>query len=258
MKSMFRFDPNLVCRGTEEFWVPALLAAAGTGASYVNQSNANSRQQAGEVQTIADQQKLQGQGNTQVKALTRQIASNTPDQLAAQATGKYVDVLRKNAAGTSTGSGNNANILFGQPTSSLPTSIKGNSRYNADTAGSQDETEKFGSDLAGEMGQIDAATRQRQNEGLAMSTAGTNLNLLGAQSYTQNFADQLRTQAAGQQSPWLSLLSGVLQGTGSTLSKNAGAKKAASLFGGAGTAASGAPIDAGSGLAAAAGGAQYA
>lgn len=258
MKSMFRFDPFLVCRGTEEFWVPALLAAAGSGVSYVNQKNANARQQAGEVQTIQDQQKLQSQGNAQVKALTQQIAQNTPDQLAKQATGQYVDVLRKNAAGTSTGKGNSADILFGAPTSSLPNSIKGSSRYNADTANSQDETEKFGSDLAGEMGNIDAATRQRQNEGLAMNTAGTNLNLLGAQSYTTNFADQLRAQAAGQQSPWLSLLSGVLSGTGNTLSKNAGAKKTASLFGGAGTAAGGAPIDAGSGLVPAAGGAMNA
>ena len=207
--------------GTEAFWIPALIAAAGSGVSAVNQSNANARQQQGEVQTIADQQKLQAEGNGQVKALTQQIARNTPDQLAKQATGQYVDVLRKNAAGTSTGAGNKADVLFGAPTSSLPTGIKGNARYNADTANSQDETEKYGSDLAGEMGQIDAATRQRQNEGLAMNTAGTNLNLLGAQSYTQNFADQLRAQAAGQQSPWLSLIGSVLQNTGNTMSKNA-------------------------------------
>ena len=207
--------------GTEAFWVPALIAAAGSGVSAVNQSNANARQQQGEVQTIADQQKLQSQGNAQVKALTNQIAQNTPDQLAKQATGQYVDVLRKNAAGTSTGAGNKADILFGAPTSSLPTGIKGNARYNADTANSQSETENYGTDLATEMGGIDAATRQRQNEGLAMNTAGANLNLLGAQSYTQNFADQLRAQAAGQQSPWLSLLSGVLQGVGNTMSKNA-------------------------------------
>lgn len=250
MKSLFRFDPTLVCRGTEEFWVPALLAAAGTGANYVNTQNANSRMQAGEVQTIADEQKLQQQGNSQVKALTNQIATNTPSQLAAQATGKYVDVLRQNAAGTQKGGGSGASVLFGQPTSSLPTTINAGSRYKADAAASQNETSAYGNDLASEMGQIDAATRQRQNEGLAMNTLGTNLNLLGAQSYTQNFADQLRTQASGQGSPWLSLLGGVLSGTGNTLAKNAGGKKAvpSSVFGGNGYTAGGAPVDAGSGL----------
>jgi hypothetical protein len=247
MRSMFRFDPLLIPRGTEEFWIPAVLAAASAGTQYVNQQGALSRANAGEVQTIADQQKLQGQGNAQVKALTNQIAQNTPAQLAAQATGKYVDVLRKNAAGTSKGGSGGASILFGQPTSSLPTNINANSRYNTDTAASQNETEKFGSELAGEMGDIDAATRQRQNEGLAENTLGTNLNLLGAQSYTQNFVDQLRAQAGGQQSPWLSLLSSGLGGAANTISKNAGGSTVAptllSQYSGGATVAPGKGVD---------------
>lgn len=206
--------------GTEEFWVPAVLAAASAGTQYVNTQNANSRQQAGEVQTIMDQQKLQQQGNGTIKALTSQIANNNPNQLASQATGAYVNQLRKNAAGTQTGSGNNSPLLFGASTSSLPSTLNGSSRYNADTANSQAQVQSYGNQLAGEMGQIDAATRQRQNEGLSMQTAGTGLNLLGAQSYTQNFVDQLKASAAGQSSPWLTLLGGALGGAGNTLSKN--------------------------------------
>jgi hypothetical protein len=247
MKSLFRFDPDLVARGTEEFWVPALLAAAGSGVQAVNSKNANSRQQAGEVQSIIDQQKLQSQGNSQVKALTQQIAQDTPDQIAAKATGDYVNTLRKNVAGTQTGTGNNDNVLFGQPTSSLPTNVKGSSRYNADTAASQNQTEQYGTDLADEMGQIDAPVRQRQNEGLAQSTLGTNLNLLGAQSYTQNFVDQLRAQASGQFNPWLTLLGSSLSGAGSALSKNTKGVKPTS-FAGNGYTSGGVPLDAGSGL----------
>jgi hypothetical protein len=212
--------------GTEAFWIPAAIAAVGSGVQYANQNAANSRQQSAEVQSILDQQRLQQQGNGQVKALTAQIAQNTPDQLAAQATGKYVDVLRRNAAGTQQGGNGGASILFGQPTSSLPTNLNADPRYKSDIANSQNQVESFGNELAGEMGNIDAATRQRQNEGLAMNTLGTNLNLLGAQSYTQNFADQLRAQAAGQQSPWLSLLGGVLQ-------KGGQAAATAGLFSGA-------------------------
>lgn len=225
MKSMFRFDPNLVCRGTEEFWVPAALTALSAGTQYVNTKNANARQQAGEVQTIQDEQKIQSQANSGVKALTQQVAQNTPDQLAKKATGDYVNVLRKNAAGSQTGKGNSTDILFGQPTSALPSSINASSRYKTGVATAQDQTETFGNDLAGEMGNIDAATRQRQNEGLAQNTLGTDLNLLGAKSYTTNFTDQLRTQAAGQQSPWLSMLGSVLGGTGNAMSKNVGAPK---------------------------------
>lgn len=220
MKSMFRFDPNLVCRGTEEFWVPALLAAAGSGVSYANTKAAQGREQSGEVQNILDQQKLQSQGNAQVKALTNKIAQNSPTSIASKATGDYVSALRKNAAGSQTGGGNSADILFGAPTSSLPTNVNGSSRYKADAAGAQDQTEKYGSELASEMGNIDAATRMRQNEGLDMSTLGSNLSLLGAQSYTNNFVNQLRSQVSGQTNPWLSMLSGVLSGAGNTMSKN--------------------------------------
>lgn len=220
MKSMFRFDPFLVARGTEEFWVPAALAAVSAGSQYANTSAANSRAQAGTVQSILDQENLQQKGAGDVNRVTQQIASDTPQQLADKATGQYVDVLRKNAAGTQTGSGNSSSILFGQPTSSLPTTIKGSSRYNTGTANSQAETQSYGNQLAGEMGQIDAATRQRQNEGLQQEGLGTDLNLLNAQSYTKGFVDKLRTSTAGQSSPWLTLLSGAVGGYANQAAKN--------------------------------------
>jgi hypothetical protein len=208
--------------GTEAFWVPAAISALGTGVQYENTQSANNRAQNSEAQSIMDQMNLQNKGASAVNRVTQQIATDTPQQIADKATGQYVDVLRKNAAGTQTGSGNTSSILFGQPTSSLPSNIKASSRYGTDTAASQAETQSYGNQLAGEMGQIDAATRQRQNEGLAQEGLGTNLNLLNGESYTKNFVNQLRTSTAGQSSPWLTLLSGALNGAGSTLSKNIG------------------------------------
>jgi hypothetical protein len=70
------------------------------------------------------------------------------------------------------------------------------------------------------MSAVDAAVRQRQNEGLAMQTLGTNLNLLGAQSGATGFVNQLRAQAAGQTSPWASLFSNILGGTANSAAKN--------------------------------------
>lgn len=209
--------------GTEAFWVPAALTALSAGGQYVNQSQAQSRQNTDEVQALADQQKLRDQANGQVRALTNQVATDSPSKIAAQSTGDYVSQLRKNAAGsTQGGSTTGGTQTFGASTSALPpNSVAGaNSRYGTDLAQGQSDVENFGNTYAQEMGQIDAATRMRQNEGLAAQTLGTNLNTLGQQSYGQNFVDQLRAQAAGQQNPWLAMASSLVGGAGSAMSKN--------------------------------------
>lgn len=209
--------------GTEEFWVPAVLAAASAGGQYVNQTQATQRQNNAETQAINDQQALRSKANSQVHNLTAQIAQDSPAQIAAKSTGDYVKQLRTNAAGsTQGGSTTGGTQTFGQSTSALPpNSVAGaNSRYGADLANGQQQVEQYGNTYANEMGQIDAEQRERQNEGLAMQTEGTNLNTLGMDSYGQNFVDQLRSQAAGQASPWVSLFSNLVGGAGNAISKN--------------------------------------
>ena len=71
------------------------------------------------------------------------------------------------------------------------------------------------------MGQLDAAVRQRQNEGLSMEDLQTKLNTLGQKSWGQNFVDQLRAQVAGQANPWVNLLGGMLQKGASAYAMNA-------------------------------------
>jgi hypothetical protein len=211
---------RILC-GTEEFWVPAALSALSAGTQYVNQSQANSRAQAGQVQNIEEQEANQGKANAQVNALTKQVASNSPQTLADELTGSFVQNLRKNAVGAATGSGTtNAPINFGASTSALPSSVGGSSRYASGVAGAQSQVQDYGNQEAKLMGDIGAPTLQRQQEGLGMESLGSNLNLLGAQSYTQNFVNQLRSQAAGVQNPWLTLLGGAEGGAASTLSKN--------------------------------------
>jgi hypothetical protein len=239
--------------GTEEFWVPAVLAAASAGGEYVNQNNANKRQQAGETQSIIDQQNLEGKANAQVKALTDQIARNTPNQIQGKATGDYVAALRKNAAGSTQGGSTSAGATtFGQPTSALAPAVGADPRYTADIAKSQKQVSDYGNTYAGEMGAIDSAVRQRQNEGLGMQTLGTNLNTLGAQSYTTNFVDQLKAAAAGQSSPWVSLFTGLL-GAGAKNYSGAGKAPPAAVNpmlmpAGGGYNWGGAPLDGGNGL----------
>ena len=208
--------------GTEEFWIPAVLAAVSAGGQAVNQSNANSRAQNAEVQNIDQQQQLRQQANDQVKALTQQINTNSPQQLASKEESQFVNTLRNAQAGTAAGGASNGNSnTFGQPVSALPQNVAGASKsYQQSANAAQKEAQQYGNTEAGQMSAIDAAVRQRQNEGLAMQTLGTNLNLLGGQSQMSNWVNQLRAQTAGQSSPWASLFSNILGGTAKTAASN--------------------------------------
>lgn len=212
--------------GTESFWIPALISAVGTGANAINQSNAKQRASNAEVQALDNQQQYRTQANDQVKNLTQQIATNSPNQIAAKETGDFVNTLRKNMAGSAAPGAASAtpDTNFGAPVSALPPAAGASSRYKSDVANAQQQTQQYGNTYANEIGNIDAAVRQRQNEGLALNTLGTNLNVLGAESYTKNFVDQLRAQAAGQANPWVSLFSNMLQKGAGAYATNAGGK----------------------------------
>ncbi|MDE2097517.1 MAG: hypothetical protein KGL39_09750 [Patescibacteria group bacterium] len=193
------------------FLIPAAMTLASAGAQYVNQSNAQSRQNAAEAQDIINQQRIGSQGAADVSRLTQQIANDNPNQIAADATAQYVNTLRKNAAGSMQGgSTTGAPTLYGQSTSAVGQTAGADPRFKADLANDQQQVEDYGNQYAKEMGAVDAAVRQRQNEGLDMQTLGTQLGLLDAQSWGQNFVDSLRAQAAGQQNPWVAMAANML------------------------------------------------
>ncbi len=206
--------------GTEAFWVPALIAAVGTGAQAINQNNATQRGQNAEAQAIANQSQFKTQANSDVSQLTKAIAQNSPQQIQGQETGNFVNTLRKNEVGSTSSNAGTDSTNFGQPVSALGPASGASARYKSDTAKGQQQTQAYGNTYAGDEAAIDAAVRQRQNEGLAMQTLGTNLNQLQAQSYTQNFVDQLRAQTSGQPSPWVGLFSGLAQNGANAFSKN--------------------------------------
>lgn len=199
--------------GTEEFWVPALISAVGTAAQAVNTRSANNRQDASETQAIIDQQALQSKGAGAASKLTRQVQADNPDQIAAKSTGDYVAALRKNASSQA--------LDGGGSTSSLAPVSGADPRYGAAVAASDKSVQDYGNTYAGDMGNIDAAIRQRQNEGNAMGTLGTVLNGLNAQSNSTNFVDQLRSQVAGQANPWVSLFSSLAKNGANAYAANA-------------------------------------
>lgn len=204
--------------GTEAFWIPAAVAALGTGAQAYNQHKAASASDEAQAQAIRNQSNIQAQGVAAARKTTQQVATDNPQDIANKATAAYVATARKAAA---TGSNTSGAQTFGQPTSSLGDTPGASARFSSDKATAAKNVEDYGTTYAGEMGNLDAAVRQRQNEGLNMEDLQTKLNTLGAKSWGQNFVDQLRAQVAGQANPWVSLLGGMLQKGGSAMAMNA-------------------------------------
>ena len=207
--------------GTEAFWVPALLTAVSSGASYMNQANATQRANNVTMQDIGQQQQSRQQANDLVKQQTQNIATSSPQSIAAKETGDFVKTLRSNAAGSAAGGATNANPTnFGAPVSALSPTAGASSRYKSDAANSQTQTQQYGNTNAAEMGAVDSAVKQRQTEGLNMQTLGANLQQMQLQAYQNHFVNQLRAGAAGQTSPWVSLFSNAVGGLASSGSKN--------------------------------------
>jgi hypothetical protein len=200
--------------GTEAFWVPLALTALSGGAEYANQKGAAKRADSAQAQSIIDQGQLQQKAAGDVNKTLAGIQGSNPNAIASKATGDYVATLRKNAAGAATGGAG----------SSLAPVVGGSSRYKGDVKQAQTAVSDFGDERAGDLGQLDAAVRQRQNEGLSMQDLGTQLNQIGAQSYGTNFVDQLRAQQAGQANPWVSLFAGMLKNGAGAYATNAGGK----------------------------------
>lgn len=197
--------------GTEEFWVPAVMAAVSAGGQAYNQHKSNAAADQDEAQAIRNQANFADQANAKVRQQVNQIKNDSTQPIASKATGDYIAQLRKNAAGsTQGGSTTGGTQTFGQSTSSLAPSTVGSSRYQGDTAAAQKEVGDYGNTYAGELGNMDAATRMRQNEGLSMDTLATGLNQLNSASWGKNFVDQLRAKQDSQANPWVSLFSNIL------------------------------------------------
>lgn len=185
-----------------------IMPAVGMAAQYFNQKNANARGQRAQVGAIANQNAFRNTANTDVTNQTNNIANSSPAPIANAENANFVNTLRNNV---------------GQGTKSALAPTPGASkRYASDAATAGAATQSFGDTQAGQVSALDAALRQRQNEGLQMQTLGTNLNTINAASQKQNYVDQLRAQAVSQPNPWVSLFSKVMMGGGHQLALNNG------------------------------------
>jgi len=194
--------------GTEAFWVPAAIAAVSAGAQGYNTISANNRAQASAAQGIAQQQALRQQASGQVGNTIRQVAASKPQQLAAKSTGDFLSTLRQNEAASN------------PPVSGQAAAPGANPRFAKENAANNSMLQTFGSTNAEDLGQMFGAIKQRQNEGLDMSTLGTDLGLIGAQSGNDMFVNNLRTAVAGQTNPYIGMGASVLGAGAKGLASN--------------------------------------
>jgi hypothetical protein len=182
--------------GTEEFWIPAAIAALGTGVQQYGASQANGEAQKVEAQGLAQQQALRQQAAGNVNKTVQQVQQSNPAALQRQSTTDFVNNLRANASATNSGA---------------PAVPGASSRYGAANATGANTVDNFGNTLASDLGGMDAAVKQRQQEGSALQTLGTNNGLLGEQSAADAFITQLRAAQAATPNPWYKIGGGALQ-----------------------------------------------
>jgi hypothetical protein len=199
------------------------MTALSAGGQAVEQNQSQSRQNAAETQDLIDQQRLQSQGAGAVQRETQQIAQSNPDQIAQSERANFVQQLRRNAAGSMAGGATSgAPTLFGAPTSAVGSTAGADPRFGKMLTNDQQQVQDYGNTYSDELSNMDAAVRQRQNEGLGLETLGTNLNRLDVQSYGDNFVNGLRAQAAAQTNPWATLATTMLQRGAQAYAANAG------------------------------------
>ncbi len=174
------------------FLVPLAISAVGAGIEAVNRNNALSRANTSETQGIIQQQMLQQQAAGQVNKTVNQIQNSNPTGTSAKSTGDFIRQLRTNQANAGLNSG-------------APPVAGANKRYGTSLASGNQTVQNYGNAQAADMGATTGAVQQRMNEGNDMSQLGASLGLLGAQSGADSFVNQLRTAAAGQESPWATL-----------------------------------------------------
>ena len=203
------------------FLIPLALSMAGTGLQASNTISANNKAQASAVQGIDQQQALREQASGKVGNAIDQIAKSGPQQLASKSTGDFIQQLRTNQAATN------------PQNSGAPAVAGANARYGQMQAANDAKVQAFGNTNASDMGQMTGAVQQRQGEGLAMNTLGTDLGLVGAQSGNDMFVNNLRTAVAGQTNPYETLTSGLLGAASKGLASNmTPAADTGSIYGG--------------------------
>lgn len=189
--------------GTEALWIPAVLAAVGTGVTAYNADRTAKKQDNALAQQIVGQSRQQADADAKVNEQVRELGTSTAADERAQRLGQYFDIVANNRASQQAGL----------------TPAVGSDRFQAAAADTAKATAGYTGKMADLMSRVDAATLQRQGEGFGYGRLGTDLNLIGRAASGQGFLDQLRASRI-KRNPWLDAAAAAANGAGSAYASN--------------------------------------
>lgn len=191
--------------GTEALWVPAVLAAVGTGVQAVETRNTAKEQDEAAAQGIRTQAGHQRQADARVAQEVSNLQASSPEDSQRAATDAFMEQLKRTRA-----------------QAHGPEQVGAVSdEFSAGSAQAGADVDKFGANRAGLLGRINAPGMQRQNETVSRLRAGTDLGLIRRNSSGDQFLTQLRQQSI-RANPWTMAAGQLIGGVGSGMAANAG------------------------------------
>ncbi len=182
--------------GSEAFWIPAAIAAVGTGVQQVDAHKTAQRQDEEAAQGIRIQGDTQQKADAQIAQNIKSLQGSSPEAARANAANAFITQLRRNSAEST-----------GVPVAG------GSARYKGDIATSNQNVADYGANLADTQSRILAPNLQRQQEGQNSQQLAANLSEIGRQSQANQFLSQLRMRGITND-PWMQAGGSILEGVG--------------------------------------------
>lgn len=188
---------------TEAVWIPAVLAAAGAGASAYSAHDTARRQDRDAAAGIRTQATRQSQADARINSQLDSLSKSSPEASRAQALDAFTQQLRR-TRGDATGAG-----------------VAGASsgRYGTDIAAANEDVAGLGKTQAGVMARIGAPGLQRTAEGQAFARTGQDISGIARQASGDDFLNQLRARG-DVASPWINAGGQILAGAGQGMAAN--------------------------------------
>lgn len=186
--------------GTEEFWVPLALSAAGAGTQYVNNTNAAKKQDSILADSITKNAGLAKQGAAQTSKVVESAGGSDAAQKGID-TQNFIGALRRNQ-GSIQGITN-------------PTTVGNSSAAygTANTAATQ-AAQQYGGARAAALAGITAPGEQQAQLGRATEGLGSNIDQLNRDAASNAWIAKLRAQNT-HANPWVDAIGKALQLAGS-------------------------------------------
>lgn len=189
--------------GTEAFWVPLAISAAGAGAQAVNQHNVERRQEEAATDLMRGQQRKQQQADATLDAELTKLQGSTADAERQKALDGFLQQLRANSASAG----------------GTPGAGEASDRYKTDSAAAGADIKNFGENRSDTLSRVVAPGRQRQNENVSIARAGDDVAGIARNADAERFLQELRI-ANMRANPWVDAAGQVAVGAGSAMAAN--------------------------------------